>query len=112
MSFATIDGKRHRIVPVRRAMKKSTRNRAGILVDAPCQAPNTNVSHVFIPWDMNPKYSRCFCGLMNGPRGGLYLLPSPVEKIEAEPATVWEASELPELKPRTNRQTHKGDKIA
>jgi hypothetical protein len=83
---------------------KPRRNRYGVKLDAPCQRQDRYalVSHQFIPWDAHPGYSRCFCGLVQGPRGGLYegaapWLPSPVEKIEAAPTSLFAPEELPPI---------------
>jgi hypothetical protein len=83
---------------------KPRRNRYGVKLDAPCQRQNNAapVPHLFVPWDAHPDYSRCFCGLVRGPRGGLYegaapWLPSPIEKIEAAPVSLFPSDELPPI---------------
>lgn len=75
---------------------KPRRDRNGIKLDAPCQSNSGRYDHDFRPWDAHPSYSRCFCGLVRGPRGGLYLV-SPIQAIKATPATLWRRSDLPQI---------------
>ena len=90
-------------VLARSVVYRPRRNKYGVKLDAPCQRTGYgSTPHTFVPWDAHPGYSRCYCGLLQGPRGGLYeggapWLPSPVDTIVAKKVPLWPPDELPAL---------------